>query len=125
VPFLPGPVFVTNNPAVCRWLESGLTLLLEESRGNGKRDHPQLLFDTLSELHALASRETHGAKLRPKLKVSQTGRFASMTVNEAAERLDVTPQMVRRYCDNGQLTALRHGKRWQIDLDSVEEMRQK
>jgi excisionase family DNA binding protein len=120
MPFVSGPVFVTNNPAVARWLEAGLTLLLEKSRADGKRDHEQLLFDTLSELHSLS-----GPKLGPKLKVSQTGRFASMTVMEAAQRLGVTEQMVRRYCNDGPLEAVKSGKSWLIDLRSVEQMEAK
>lgn len=42
-----------------------------------------------------------------------------LTTNQAAEMLDVHPDTVRRWCENGEITALKVGRNWAVARDDV------
>jgi excisionase family DNA binding protein len=50
--------------------------------------------------------------------VERAGR--SVTTAEAAASLGISPRRVRRLCEKGQLEAVRVGRDWQIQEDSVQ-----
>jgi excisionase family DNA binding protein len=43
-----------------------------------------------------------------------------LTTKDAAEELDISPQMVRRHCDNGNIDAQRLGIGWVITREALE-----
>ena len=43
-----------------------------------------------------------------------------LSLREAARRLGVTPDTVRRYIDNRKLQAVRVGGRWKVKLSAIE-----
>lgn len=48
-----------------------------------------------------------------------------LTVGEAAERLGVSPRLVRRLAADGALRASKPGRDWQLDADAVEDRRRR
>ena len=114
--YLEGPLVVITSPAVARWLEATTSLWLQKYRECGcpEGPPPEWMFTVQSELHALG---TDGNKT-----VSEKSRSGSLSVNETAKRLQVSRQMVTRYCRQGRLVATRRGKVWQIDPRSLDEM---
>ncbi len=114
--YFEGRFVIINSPAAARWLEATTNLWFQKYREAGcpEGPPPQWMFDTQSELHALG---TDGNQT-----VSEKGRSGSLTVNETAERLKVSRQMVTRYCRQGLLVATRRGKVWRIDPRSLEEL---
>jgi len=133
MPYFEGKFVMINRPDEAHLLEVAITAALKHWRTDhiDVSEAMPLLTRIQSELHAVADKETlgetieTGARHASNTTVSQEQRPASLTTYEAAKRLNVSVQMIRRYCGTDQLTATRRGKRsWQIDPRSVEEMEQ-
>ena len=93
--YFEGRFVMVTSPAVGRWLEATTNLWFQKYREAGcpEGPPPEWMFTVQSELHALG---TDGNQT-----VSEKGRSGSLTVNETAKRLQVSRQMVTRYCRQG------------------------
>jgi excisionase family DNA binding protein len=126
--YFEGKFVMINNPTEAHYLEVAITAALKHWRSVPLDVSAELpvLSRIQSELHTVATSET--AKETPprhdaKQLVSQEHSPASLTTYEAAKRLNVSVQMVRRYCDAGRLTWTRPGRSYMIDPRSVEAFR--
>ena len=118
---LSGSIFITASPSDALWLEHGITLILAERRRDGQRFHPPRLLEMQSELHALAETiDRHAAKPNATELVSQNGSSGTMNPVKASELLGISPQMVRRDCASGVLSAVKVRGSWRVDAASVE-----
>jgi excisionase family DNA binding protein len=129
--YFEGKFVMISSAAEAYWLEVAIAAAIKQWRTDGDH-HPRqlpLLLRLQSELHAVATKETPSETSETVRDqrgfgsaVSQDDSRGSLTTHEAAARLKVSVQMVRRYCDTERLTARRDGKFWRIDPRSVEEM---
>ncbi len=124
MPLVPGPIFVTNSPAVARVIDAAVSLWLKKyaEAGYPEGPTPQWVFDVQAELHTLAygAPETLGNGTAPK-----KGPPVMLTTVETAERLGVTRQVVTKWCRNGHVVGIRDGRSWLVDSRSVDALEEK
>jgi hypothetical protein len=117
--------FYTDNHAVLFELERALGILEVQYHRDGQ-PLPPPLEQARQQMRDLIGGETparHGTKPGETPKVSQKTESVTISVMEASQMLDRTPQMVRRHCENGNLMAVKRGS-WLIIRSSVEAMKQ-
>jgi hypothetical protein len=117
--------FYTENWAVLFELDRALTILETEYHANGQ-PLPPPLEQARSQMRDILKGETsarHKTKPGETPKVSQKSEPVTIGVMEASKILDLTPQMVRRHCENGNLMAVKRGS-WLIVRSSVEARKQ-
>jgi excisionase family DNA binding protein len=123
MPLVPGSVYITNSPAVARWLDASVSLWLKRYTEDGYPSGPVPPW-VFAEKAALQSLGYGRSETVGNGDVSQKGQPAMVSVMETADRLGVTRQAVTKWCRNGKLTATRDGRAWLVDAHSVQEMEQ-
>ena len=123
MPLIDAPVYVTNSPAVARWLERAATLWLKKytEAGYPNGPLPQWMFDEQAMLQTLAGRATASTETLGNGFGNEKAPPGLLTVMETAERLGVTRQAVTKWCRQGNLVAIRDGRFWLVDSRSVDE----
>jgi hypothetical protein len=126
---LRGSIFITDDPFDAALLEEAITHALAYRSDHGKHNHPERLYVLQSELHMLAATEAataprHAAQLVATPTPPKSGSSGTMSVVEASQELDLSPQMVRRHCESGVLDAvkvadLKVAEKWKIRRASV------
>jgi hypothetical protein len=117
---LRGHIFVTDDAFDALLLEEAITECLMYRRDHGNRVRPERLFVLQSELHAVAATEArHAAKPRATPAAAQGEVSATMDVVTASRILKRSTAMVRRYCADGTLTAVKRRQAYLIDARSV------
>ena len=119
-----GAVVVADAAAVAWLLGPHLAELrasaAQRARRDGLTSMPSEAAEVLAAFDAasVASRRS-GGPAAPRERIVELVVVGGLTVAEAAGKLGVTPQQVRRLIDEGRLVAARHGKAWLLDADSV------
>ncbi len=117
---LRGSIFITDDAFDGALLEECITHALMYRRDHGNRVRPDRLFVLQAELHALGATETrHAAQLSATGPAAEGGAPATMDVVTASRILKRSTAMVRRYCADGTLTAVKHRQAYVIDARSV------
>lgn len=133
--YFAGRSVTISSPVLARMTEAALTEWIEKWRF-GKdgvvRKVPHELLVYMSELHMMgdetietAQSQVQGsARPRRNIETPKTAPTGSLTTQEVAERLKVSPQMVCKYIAAGLLMADRRsqGAPWMIEREGVDEM---
>jgi excisionase family DNA binding protein len=80
-----------------------------------------LVFNRIKSAHGdYHVKSAAQAKLRPARRSQQADR-ATLTLAEVTDYLGVSEETVRRWCEQGRLPATKHGRRWSVRLEDLNE----
>jgi excisionase family DNA binding protein len=108
-------------PEACEMLALGLTLALDEFRRLSMTAPPGAR-ELLAAARAVAAGKEHGSAVVPRVASAGSAGSSWLDVKESSARLGCSETLVRRWCRQGRLVAVKDGaESWRVDPDSVEE----